>query len=121
MKIYLATPYSHKDLSVRIDRFNKINVIAAKLIKKGYVVFSPISHSHPIEQTGRLGETDWAFWKAQDEPLVDWCDQIWIVTMDGWIDSVGVQCELEMAFDKGIPVRFLNPGDIDKVEQCPTN
>ena len=118
MKVYLACAYSHPDVAIRVKRFNEINVVAAKLMNKGYVVFSPISHSHPVEATGWLKKKDWEFWKRQDEPLLDWADQLWVYTSSGWLDSVGVQCELEMARAKGKPVKFIGPKDIDKVEEC---
>ena len=45
-KIYLAIPYSgHIEKSFRLA-----NEIAAELIQKGFIVFSPISMSHPIER-----------------------------------------------------------------------
>jgi len=44
-KIYLSTPYTHKQQSVEQARFDAVNIIAANLMKQGYFVFSPISHS----------------------------------------------------------------------------
>ena len=40
-KIYLATPYSHRDPEIRRARFDEVNKIAAKLMCKGYLVFTP--------------------------------------------------------------------------------
>jgi nucleoside 2-deoxyribosyltransferase len=46
-KIYLAGPYSHWNPAVRAIRFHKLNEKAAELLNAGFLVFSPISHSHP--------------------------------------------------------------------------
>ncbi len=51
-KIYLATPYTDFDPAVRAARFFAVNKVAAHLMKKGFLVFSPISHTHPIVISG---------------------------------------------------------------------
>ena len=48
MKIYLATAYNHNSELVRKLRFRMVNYAAAELMEQGHIVFSPISHSHPI-------------------------------------------------------------------------
>lgn len=52
--IYIAVPYSHKEESVRLARFESVNRAACFLMNKGYHVFSPISHTHPIALAGDL-------------------------------------------------------------------
>ena len=123
MKVYLATPYSHKDKAISAMRFRRINEVAAKLMKKGYIVYSPISATHPIAETGLLPDfadgthmDNWRFWQRQDEPFIDWADELWVYTTYGWLDSVGVQGEIEMAAAKGKLVRFICPEDIDMVD-----
>ena len=59
-KIYLAGPYSHPDPTVRAIRFHKLNDKAAELLRAGNLVFSPISHSHPIAEQCELPK-DWEF------------------------------------------------------------
>lgn len=50
MLTYLACPYSHPDRDVRQRRFDQVNAAAAWLILNEQMVFSPISHSHPISE-----------------------------------------------------------------------
>ena len=45
MKIYLASPYSHHNASVRKLRFETVCMAAAELMEQGDIVFSPISHN----------------------------------------------------------------------------
>ena len=84
IRIYLAIPYSHKDPHIREYRFNIANQIAAALMKKGYAVYSPISHTHPIAVSGELG-LGWDYWKEYDETFIrDWADQLWVACIDGY-------------------------------------
>ena len=45
-KIYLAIPFS----GIEEKSFKAATEIAGLLISKGYIVFSPITHSHPINK-----------------------------------------------------------------------
>ena len=95
-KIYLATPYSHKDPVVREQRFLVVNKFAGELMKEGYVVFSPISHSHPISLClGNSNSLNHDFWLAQDETFLDWCDEMFILKQEGWEKSKGLQFEID--------------------------
>jgi len=86
MRIYLAVPYSHKDPAVREERFNRVNSEAANLFTKGHMVFSPISHTHPIALAGDL-PGNWEFWEAYDRTMIEWCDQVWVLAIEGWNES----------------------------------
>ncbi len=115
MKLYLCTPYSHEDPAVSQARFEQINRIAAELIMDGNVVYSPISHTHPIVMTGLLSDdadgtnvANWEFWEDQDKPFLDWCDQVWVYMADGWQESRGVSEEIRLAKAAGKPVRYID-------------
>lgn len=104
VKIYLACPYSHPDPKVCEMRCEKADRAAAYLMACGYIVFSPISHSHPISK--HLGNhLDHSFWLRQDAAWLDVCDEIHILTLDGWDKSIGVAWERGYAADK--PERLL--------------
>ena len=95
-KIYLACPYTHIDPKVRQKRFEQVNEVAGQLMKKGYIVFSPISHSHPISLTLN-NSVDADFWLDQDKHFIDWCDELHILCLDGWQQSKGVSAEIKLA------------------------
>ena len=121
--IYLAVPYSHKDPKVREERFKKANAVASDLIKRGNLVFSPISHSHPIAQEGAL-PIDWSFWKVFDYKLLSICDELIVYCLDGWEESTGVQREIELA--EAMELRISYTQDLDPElqqkyeEMCPS-
>ncbi len=108
--MYLACPYSHPDLEVRQQRFDAANLAAGRLISSGKHVFSPISHTHPIElaSNGKL-PAEWAFWAEYDERMLSNCDRLIVLAIDGWTSSTGVQAEIAIARKLGLPVDYLTP------------
>lgn len=107
-KIYLACPYSHDDPKVREERFKMVNCMAGILMQEGNVVFSPISHTHPIAEARCLPK-GWEFWRGQDLPFIEWCDELHVLMLEGWTESVGVQAEINMAENTGKFVAFIIP------------
>ncbi len=100
MKIYLACPYSDPDPEIREMRVRLANRAAADLMRRGHVVFSPISHSHAIASQCQLPMI-WAFWEKQSHAFVEWCDELRILGLPGWRESRGVQAELALAATLG--------------------
>jgi hypothetical protein len=105
-KIYLAGPYSHQNMHVKAHRFNKLNIAAAKLMLDGFMVFSPISHTHPIALAGDL-PGGWEFWEEYDKTFIEWCDELHILKLAGWTESTGVQAEIEIAQKMDKPIVFI--------------
>lgn len=108
-KVYLACPYSDPDPRVMAERFNTINRIAVALMTEGHVVFSPISHSHPIALSvpGGLPAT-WDFWKEQDMPFLHWADELHVAPLPGWMQSVGVRAEILAAGRANKTIKYLD-------------
>jgi hypothetical protein len=105
--IYLASPYSSVQPAVRQERFEMACRAAAKLIRQGKTVFSPVAHSHAICQLGL--PKDWEFWERHDLAFLTMCDEVVVLTIDGWQESVGVRAEISVARKLGKPVSYLNP------------
>jgi nucleoside 2-deoxyribosyltransferase len=105
-KIYLACPYSHQDARVRAARFDAANRAAGRLMEAGHVVFSPISMTHPIAEVCELPR-GWSFWERQDRAFLEWCDEVHVLRLPGWVQSAGVQAEILMAMGLGKKVVFV--------------
>lgn len=104
--IYLASPYSHESPGVRQFRFEMACFYAGKVMDNEHIIFSPIAHSHPIEQFG-LGEIkDANFWLHQDFEILKRCDELWVLMLDGWKESYGVNREIDFANNMGMKVSF---------------
>lgn len=116
--IYLASPYSHPDPAVRQARFDAACRAAAELIRRGYVVFSPIAHSHCIAQHGL--PLNWGYWERHDRRFLAACDELWVLQLDGWEHSRGVQAEIAIAKEMGKPVRFVSETELDEEKATKT-
>lgn len=104
--VYLAVPYTHPRKSVIEDRFIKVCKMAGKLMNDGYIVYSPITHCHPIAMVCKL-PTDWKFWKNIDETFLKLSHKMYILMLDGWQDSTGIKNEVEIANDLGIEIEYI--------------
>lgn len=113
--IYLASPYSHPNPAVREQRFRTACRLAAAFARAGVVVFSPIVHSHPLVEHGL--PTGWAFWQRWDRAYLERCDEVVVLMLDGWKESVGVQAEMRVARELGKPIRFLG---VEEAHGSPT-
>ena len=105
--IYLASPYSHDDPDVRQDRFNAVCLKAAELMLKGYFVFSPIAHTHPIALASDLPK-GFDYWQEYNEKMIGLCDKVFVYRLDGWEESEGIAGEIEYAKELGKEVRYLD-------------
>lgn len=108
--IYLASPYSHPDPAVEHSRYDQACKAAAHFIKRGYPVISPIAHSHVLHVTYGCGG-DWETWAEIDRALVAASDEMWVLKLDGWKDSVGIWKEIDLAEGLGITVKYVEMPD----------
>jgi len=114
--IYLASPYSHPDMRVVLERFDAVCRVAAIMMSRGEFVFSPIAHTHPIAVVGDLPK-GFDYWQTYDHMMLDMCGGVAVLTIDGWKQSVGVADEIRYANSIGLPVRHIGE---DGVYQCLT-
>lgn len=105
--VYLATPYSHKDPAVRTERFNMVNKVAGALMQQGLIIFSPISHTHPVAVKCGLPK-DWQYWEKFDRAYLSCSNKLLVLCLDGWLESNGVQAEIKIAREMGIPVEYIH-------------
>lgn len=111
-KIYLSIPYSfNTTLSFEIA-----NRLTADLMLKGFAVFSPISHSHPVcRHMNHDLKLDHEFWMNQDLPWIDCVDTVLVVEIQGLNksgrqlveESRGVQAEIKRAIEKGKFIEYV--------------
>lgn len=105
--IYLVSPYSSPDPTVREQRFHAACGATAQLLRLGHITFSPVVHGHPLAIFGL--PTDWSYWKPFARAMIRLSDEVVVLTLDGWRKSVGVAAEIEIAGEFGTPVRYLAP------------
>lgn len=117
--IYLASPYSHKSRRVENKRFKEVTRVAAELISEyGHSFILPITQSYQLVKIKPELGGSFANWKKIDLHFVSKCDEVWVVTMDGWKESIGVQAEIEFAKKKGINIWFIDPKTFKKTKRA---
>ncbi len=107
--IYLASPYTHPDPVVREARFRAVCRQTAAMLRSGIQVFSPIAYTHALVEHGL--PVEWAFWEEFDRAFLKRSWEVWVLKLDGWQESVGVQAEIRLARKLGKPVVFVEVGE----------
>jgi len=108
--IYIASPYTHADKEVMVQRFMDVSRYAAELTARRKCCFCPISHSHPWTLFPEHDVPhDWDFWEKLDEPFMEICDEIHVLMLDGWDASRGVANEIRHFLIRCKPVVYIDP------------
>lgn len=103
---YLASPYSHKRWWVRWYRWYKVCQVGAILTKQGYTLLEPIAMCHWNSFLFGL-PPGYDFWKSRDRAFIERSDGLFVLTLPGWKESVGVQDEIIHAKRLGKPIQYL--------------
>lgn len=106
--IYLASPFTHKSKWIMKLRWAIITALGAKLVSLGYHIFGPITESHAYDEFG-VGQHGWDFWQAHDHLMIEKCDELWVVKMKGWKESLGVNAEIAYALSQDKQVFYIDP------------
>lgn len=106
--IYLASPYSHDDPAVRDKRYQLALRATEHITSLGYVVFSPIVHSHPLQVN--LSHEQWM--KICLE-ILSWCSHFALLGIEGVHDSKGCLIEAGYAMKYHMKYTFLDYDLID--------
>lgn len=105
---YLATPYSKYTGGIECA-FIDASKLAARLLKAGIKVYSPIAHTHPLARYGNIDPFDHAIWMPFDEAMMDAADALIVAHMSGWDESYGIKHEIEFFQTAGKPIFDLDP------------
>lgn len=117
--IYLASPYS--DHNKVLQRFRELRVtkVAAKLtLKYGYAMFLPITQSAPMVRAEPELGGSFKAWKKIDLFMIKKCDELWVVKLIGWNESIGVRAEIRCAKRNKKPIKYINPSDMEMTNEA---
>lgn len=104
--IYLASPYSHPDPAVVQDRVEAAEACTVSLMRRGFIVFSPIINCHGIAIKYGL-PTDHEFWLRYDFSMLRLAEEMYILAIDGWRESRGVKEEIAFAKSAHIQISLF--------------
>jgi len=89
--IYLASPYKHADPLIQAERYAKACAARDFFLRQNIWVYSPIAHNHSSIDLPRT----WDFWSAFDFDMLGRCDGLYVLCLEGWVESEGVNAEIE--------------------------
>jgi hypothetical protein len=104
---YLASPYSHPELTTKMNRFQKVCEIAAWYFTKGIHIYSPIAHTHPICYFGGL-PPQFDFYEKYDRRIIANCAELHLCLIDGWQTSKGMMAEATYAVELNKPIKIFD-------------
>lgn len=107
---YVASPYSDPNPKVRQARYDAAVAFVAWCYASGWVVYSPIVHTHPPALIGQL-PTDAAFWWRVNETMLAVATEVIVLKIQGWDRSAGVAQEIAEAERTGLAARLFEPVD----------
>lgn len=120
-RIYIASPYSYHskipligkliERIVRNKREKQVSMITARLLESQYCSFAPIgaiTQSHRLAKFMQRKETGFNKWRDIDFSLIQMCDLVCVIKLDGWKESQGVQEEIKFAEQQKIPVFYID-------------
>ncbi|WP_417798712.1 DUF1937 family protein [Terasakiella pusilla] len=106
--IYLASPYTSTDPQVMEKRYEAVTEMAARLIKEGKIIFSPITMTHPLDKLLADGDTLGSdYWLDFDEAFMEACSELYVYKLAGWEESSGVIREISFFEKKGRKITYI--------------
>lgn len=111
--LYIASPYSHEDAHIITKRYEDVMVTTAKILDElpHIVPFSPIVYSHLVNQLCQKP----ASWYEIDLVLLNRCDMLLVLQLNGWKSSYGVGLEIGEAQRKQIPIVYATIHNVIEV------
>ncbi len=106
--IYLASPYSHAEERVRVRRYLYTREFVYRQLAKGVPLVSPIVYCHQFARDFDA-PTDAVSWLPLNVALLEVSSALWVLRLDGWDESTGVQMEIYAAERHGIPITYKEP------------
>lgn len=106
--IYLASPYSHPEPTVRQARYEAALAYSNFAFATGRLIFSPIVYGHPFAEAFDTPTTH-DHWAGFNEEILRMCSLLTVLKLPGWHESVGVNAEMELAWAINVPVTFAEP------------
>ncbi len=114
--VYLAAPYSGDSEEIMRERVRKVTQVAGQLIDVGYYVFSPLTYTERLADTGHQPPVGWYEF---DLAFLQKCGAIAVLQLDGWLQSHGVTLEVQTfrALRSAPPIEVMLRENEDPVKE----
>jgi len=109
---YFAHPYTAKDAdgnfvaAAEEANFRLCCMRAGELLKRGYNIYAPIAHTHPIHiaTPAFLASHEHEMWYGLDNEVIARTDWTGIILAPGWEKSSGCRAERKQFEARSLPV-----------------
>lgn len=110
MFVYLASPYTAPSAQIMHERYAAAaSFVARRLeIEPEHTVYSPIVHYHPIALQHSLPKS-FDFWMKHNYNMIDRADELWVLQLQDWEESRGVNAEIQYTEKQNKPIVYWNP------------
>lgn len=108
---YLMSAYSHDDPGIRESRYRAALQCLAFYTANGQVLYSPIVHNHPVASNFVM-PSGWDFWSKFDLPFLRASTAVFVLTNEGWRESVGIAAEIEIAKALNLPLSLVSENGV---------
>ena len=106
---FVSSPYSHTDPVITQQRVDAVTAFVHHRLVANEMVISPIVYGHSIVLTHQLPGT-YEFWETFCLSMLKPCTKLYVLCLDGWVESVGMRGEIEAATLWNIPITYVLPG-----------
>jgi hypothetical protein len=117
--IYIGSPYTGKSPSkiknffIELLRYRRITKITGILQDKyPFAFIGPITQSHVTSKHMNKACGLFSSWEQRDLTYISRSDEMWVVMLPGWKDSVGVNAEIQFSINNNIKVKYLDPNTL---------
>ncbi len=117
--IYIASPYTSR-MQGKMKRLEEKSrcllvdqAIGQLQDRYPYAFIGPITQSARTVVHMKTQKTTFEHWEIRDLTYVSRCDELWVLALPGWDQSVGVLAEIDFAYTLNLPVQFVNPETLE--------
>lgn len=115
--VYVSCAFMESDVNIRKLRIDLASRFCAQKMREGVVVFCPLIHNYCILQHGL--PVGWDYWEKFNKELLVRSNKLYVLKLEGWEKSLGVQAEISLARKLQIPIEyheFENSDDFSKLQ-----
>jgi len=106
-KIYLASSYSSQNKETEhIRHLQVLKFVRDHQKASQEILFSPIIYGVALIGESNSINTGFLTWKEFNYSELSVSDELWVLKLDGWEDSEGVQQEIKWAGEIGIKIKY---------------
>lgn len=106
--LYLASPYTHPDPSIRQLRFEEAERALSWMLKQNIWTYSPIVHCHQMALRNNL-PTNYEFWHEYNCAMIRASEGLAILQIEGWELSKGMKAEVDYAEELRLSITKVSP------------